>query len=317
MWNTKCLNRAKNLSKKMSDQDENSTISSPIEEISLSYEGEFPLICAEFNDAYSFRNLIEYLNLTNDDGNFVFTPKEIYYSRENDSRQVLNELVIRTHELTRYEYNATEDKVIRGVNLVQFKGSTKKIGKKDIARIEIYDSGICVKIIGSPKNYSGDDMDIIRTQRLNHQFYTIEGYQEEDEPNFTESIQKFTGACTDQASCRDDFVTVVGLERGVIFEARQGGNLRASIKCLGQVDESAGRSHEKTSKGQGKIRIIVKNKNEIVRHRIPRRIIAALGKLTNICPNGTVKVYIQPDLPIKLVFHVSTYGKLTIYLRQQ
>lgn len=281
---------------------------------------EIPLVHVEFIDAYSFRCLVEYLNLTNDDGNLIFTPKGIYYSRENDSKQVLNELVINGHELTRYEYNSDKDKVISGLNMVQFKGSTKKIGKKDIARLSVFASGVCLQVIGSPKSSSGDDMDLIRTQRLNHEFYTIDGYQNEDEPNFTESMQKFTSACSDQASCKDDFVTVIGLDHGIIMEARQGGNLRASIKCLGQIEETAhirsGSYSEKVARTGGKsLRIVVKHPNEIVRYRIPRRIVSALSKLTNISPNGTVKVYMQPGLPIKFVFHLSTYGKLAVYLR--
>lgn len=281
---------------------------------------EIPLVHVEFVDAYSFRCLIEYLNLTNDDGNLIFTPKGIYYSRENDSKQILNEIVINGHELTRYEYNSDKDKVVSGLNMVQFKGSTKKIGKKDIARLSVFNSGACLQVIGSPKMSSDDDMDLIRTQRLNHEYYTINGYQEEDEPNFTESMQKFTSACSDQASCKDDLVTVIGLERGIVMEARQGGNLRACIKCLGRVEETTTiRSNsysEKIARTSGKsLRIVVKYPNEIVRYRIPRRIVSALSKLTNISPNGTVKVYMQPSLPIKLVFHISSYGKLTIYLR--
>jgi hypothetical protein len=284
------------------------------------YNTEIPLVHVEFIDAYSFRCLIEYLNLTNDDGNLVFTPKNIYYSRENDSKQVLNELVLYGHELTRYEYNSDKDRVISGLNMSQFKGSTKKIGKKDISRLSVFASGVCLQVIGSPKSSSGDDMDLIRTQRLNHEFYTIDGYQNEDEPNFTESMQKFTSACSDQASCKDDFVTVIGLDHGIIMEARQGGNLRASIKCLGQIEETSsirsGNFSEKSIRTSGKnLRIVVKHPNEIVRYKIPRRIISALSKLTNISPNGTVKVYMQPNLPIKFVFHVSTYGKLTVYLR--
>lgn len=310
-----------------SDYEENSAIDTQQEEETslidprgINTLSEEPLVHVEFIDAYSFRCLIEYFNLTNDDGNFVFTPKGVYYCRENGNKQVLNELIINGHELTRYEYNSWKDKIISGLNMTQFKGSTKKIGKKDISRLSVFESGVCLQVIGSPKNSSEDDMDIIRSQRLNHEFYAIDGYQAEDEPNFTESMQKFTSACSDQASCKDDFVTVIGLERGMIMEARQGGNLRASIKCLGKIQETAnirsGNYSEKTTKaGNKNLRIVVKHPTEIVRYKIPRRIISALSKLTNISPNGTVKVYMQPNLPVKFVFHVSTYAKLAVYLR--
>lgn len=307
----------------MSDRDENEqedNVEVNEEENIEDLDPEVPLIHAEFTDAYSFRSLVEYLNLTNDSGNLIFTPKGIYYSRENDGGQVLNDLLIYTHELTRYEYNIEKEKFIVGLNILQFKGATKKIGKKDIARLSIFPAGVCLQVIGSPKNSSGDDMDLIRTQRLNHNIYSMEGYQADDEPNFTESMQKFTAACSDQASCKDEFITVIGLEHGIIMEARQGGNLRASIKCLGQIDDTAslgssGLSDKTRGSGGKNIRIVKKHPNEIVRYRIPRRIISALSKLTNISPNGTIKFYLQPNLPIKASIHVSTYGKLSIYLR--
>lgn len=281
---------------------------------------EIPLVYGEFSDAYSFRSLIEYLNHTNDDGNFISSPKGIYYSKTSANNQVLNEVTIHGHELTSYEYNSDKESIVSGMNLGQFKGATKKIGKKDIARLSIFNSAICLQVSGSPKSGSDEDMDVIRTQRLDHDCYVVDGYQNEDEPNCTISMQRFTSVCTDQASCKDDFILFVGLDRGLITEARQGGNLRASIKTLGQIEDNiamrSGSFSEKTPKSSGKnVKIVVKYPGEIVRYRIPRRIVSALSKLTNISPNGTVKVYMQPSLPIKFMFHISTYGKLAVYLR--
>ncbi len=281
---------------------------------------ENPLIYAEFTDAYSFRTLIEYLDHTNDDGNFIFGPKAILYCRESDSRQVLNVVEIYGHELTRYDYNSQQDRFISGLNLAQFKAATRKIGKKDVARLSVFNSAVCLQVNGSPKSGSDDDMDVIRTQRLNQDVFEIDGYQGEDEPNCAVSMARFTSVCGVQASCKDDHVTFIGIDHGIITEARQGGNLRASVKPLGQIDETTevkgGNLSEKIVKmGEKNIKLIHKYPNEIVRYKIPRRIVSALSKLTNISPNGTVKIYIQPNLPIKLVFHISTYGRLTVYLR--
>lgn len=289
---------------KMSENSENSPFLS---------EDATPLVFAEFNDAYSFRILVEYLNLTNDNGNFIFTPKNIYYFRGNDSNQVFNEVLIHTHELTHYEYNHDEAEVVAGVNLTQFKNAIKKIGKKDIARLMVFDGQVCLKIIGSPKNYSENDVEIVRTQHLDRAVFDGDGYQDETEPNCTVSIQKFTSACSDLAGCKDEYIKVIGLDHGVIFEARQGGNLRANIRYCGHFEDFTVRPSQKA---KSKLRINFQYHDQIVTYKIHRRIVSALSKLTNISPNGTVKIYIQPSpLPIKLLLHLSTYGDVAIYLQ--
>ena len=308
------------VSENSSDEGEQDSSNKLNDAKSLLDSREIPLVYGEFADAYSFRSLIEYLNHTNDDGNFISSPKGLYYSKTSSNNQVLNEVTIHAHELTRFEFNSDKESIVSGMNLGQFKGATKKIGKKDIARLSIFNSAICLQVSGSPKSGSDEDMDVIRTQRLDNHCYVVDGYQNEDEPNCTISMQRFTSVCTDQSSCKDDYILFVGLDRGLITEARQGGNLRASIKTLGQIDDNiamrSGSFSEKTPKSTGKnVKIILKYPGEIVRYRIPRRIVAALSKLTNISPNGTVKVYMQPSLPIKFVFHISTYGKLAVYLR--
>jgi hypothetical protein len=281
------------------------------------YTSDIPLVYMELVDAYSFRCLIEYLNYGNVEGNFIFTPKTITYSNATSNNQVLNEIIIHGHELTKYEYNYDKEELVVGVSLTQFKSSTKKIGKKDIARLSVMPSGICLQIIGSPKVSSGDDMDLIRTYRLEKERFVIDGYQDITDPNFVDSIQKFTSLCSYQAACKDDDVIFIGLERGIMTEARHGGDLRASLKNLGQVDDSSSRS-EKITKTAGKqIRVVKKHRDEITRCRVPRDIVAALGKLGNISPNGTVKGYIQPGLPLKFVLHISTYGELNIHLRNK
>lgn len=277
------------------------------------------LVLAEFTDAYSFRCLIEYLNLTVDQGNLIFTRDGISFSKQNDSRQLLNDLYIFGHELTTYDYYSEAEQVVIGINISQFNSSTKQIGKKDIAKLSVLSSGICLQIIGSPKNGSGNDLDIIRSQQLDYNNYTMEGYQREEEPNFVTSIQSFTTACSQEAMCKDGIITLIAYDAGIMMRATQGGNLKSGFRCLGNIDESyAGNNFDKMTKLGGKnVRLIVKSPGELSRHQIPRKIISALGKLNNISPNGTVKFYIQQGLPIKLIFHVSTYGILTVYLREK
>lgn len=56
----------------------------------------------------------------------------------------------------------------------------------------------------------------------------------------------------------------------------------------------------------------IENGDECI--RVEASIIKALSKLNNVCPNGTVRIYIEENMPIKIITNVGTYGTLTIYL---
>lgn len=283
---------------------------------------DYPVVFMEFTDAYSFRCLIEYLNLTNDEGNFIFTPAGFSYCQENDTGQILNEVKIFAHELTAYEFYPLvddEERFVAGVNLTQLKSASKKIGKKDIARVYVHERTIQLQILGSPKNSSDSNRDFIRLKELEKIVLSISGYQDETEPNCTIGLQKFSAACADLSDCKEDYITIIGVENGLIMEGKQSGNLRSNIKCLGGIENDKDKydvATETVKKIAGRTtRLSKKHADEIVRHRLTRRMITALGKLNNVSPNSAVKCYFQPDMPIKLGIHISSYGVLNIYLR--
>jgi hypothetical protein len=49
--------------------------------------------------------------------------------------------------------------------------------------------------------------------------------------------------------------------------------------------------------------------------RIETSTIKALGKLNNLSPNGTIKMYMELERPFKMIANIGSYGKLIIFLR--
>jgi hypothetical protein len=49
--------------------------------------------------------------------------------------------------------------------------------------------------------------------------------------------------------------------------------------------------------------------------RVSTALLKSLGKLNNLSPNGTIKMYMEYERPFKMIADVGAYGKLTIFLR--
>lgn len=90
---------------------------------------------AEFSDGYSFRNMIEYLRVTNTQGNFRFGRESIKYEQANASNVILNQIEIQSFELTHYEFYSRTDEIIIGVTIADMRLITKTTGKKDGIRL--------------------------------------------------------------------------------------------------------------------------------------------------------------------------------------
>src|SRR5205823_1030589 len=55
--------------------------------------------------------------------------------------------------------------------------------------------------------------------------------------------------------------------------------------------------------------------NEEINVKVNKTIYSALAKLNNICPNGNIKIYMEKDLPLRLKCNIGTYGKISIYIK--
>lgn len=283
------------------------------------------LFMAEFSDGYTFRNLIEYLKGTNTHGNFEFSPLGITYCRSDASNTVLNDILIRAHDLTYFQYNSKDEKIIVGLTIANLRSVTKSIGKGDSIRIYMLpdDHLLYLKIIShNAKALSGDNVVFVRPQMIEMINYKINGYKrEENEPNCTVPVSDFSRMCTSMNSIKCNCVVIHGKPKGVVFQGMLEGEISGRIDQFGFCDEISSIPNNidiynvviKTPPVKApKLKIKVAKEGGT---KIRIQTIKALAKLNNLTPKGIVKFYVEKDLPVKIVVNIGSYGKLTVYLR--
>ena len=275
------------------------------------------LFYAEFSDGYSFRNLIEYLKSTNTNGNFVFHKEGISYSQHNNSNSLLNFIELRGCDLPTYDYRSDEDFVCVGINLSNLRSITKSVGKKDSIRIFMAHGNPLLHIsISSPntKELNRNNVSVIRPQKLDVIEYDIEEYKrDETSPNCTTPAFDFNKMCSAMNALKCSHILVYGDETSIVFKGMFDGDLVGRTDTFGmtkrknnglplEIQELPETSEQKLSNYSHCIKIDVST-------------IKALGKLNNLSPSGTIKMYMQEELPLKMISNIGSYGKLTIYLR--
>lgn len=304
-----------------------------------------PIIYVEFSDGYSIRNLIEYLKSTNVHGNFVFTEDGISYSQPDADNTILNEISIPRCNLPMYIYNSTEPYLAIGVTISNLRKITKSIGKKDTVQMYILPNNpmLCIRIISvNTKALNRGNMNYLKPQSLDLVFYDLkDAYsRSDDNPNCSIPIMDFCRMCAAMYSIQCSYVTVRGFPRGAIFEGMIEGGITGRIDKFGICEPLKDKSPSQDPisspdfsslsslldnisldkiklPSTNKIpKLVVQSSEEEVRIRISMSTIKALSKINNLSTSsGIVKLYMEPDRPLKLVCNIGMYGKLTIYLR--
>jgi len=308
--------------------------------------GNSPVIFAEFSDAYSLRNLIEYLKSTNVHGDFIFSKDKIIYAMSDADRTILNEIVILGCNLPYYIYNSPSEYVVVGMTISNLRKITKSIGKKDSVRLYMLpnDPLLYIQIMSmNTKALSRSNINIIKPQQakenVEYDTMDLQYTRGEDNPNCTVPIVDFCRMCTAMNSIQCTHVTIRGLPRGAIFEGIMEGGLTGRIDRFGICEGYTSSKSSNTDGGSlpdlsvlmedlqvdkikmpttGKTPKLVIQSNEAIENRIRVKIstIKALSKINNLSTaGGIIKLYIEEDMPLKLVVGIGTYGKLTIYLR--
>lgn len=288
---------------------------------------------AEFHDGYSFKYLLEMLKEQGDiqnGGNFVFSRDGITYRQANSDNSILNVADIFSDELCEYSYESSRDMYIVGCGYTDICPITKNIGKKD--RLRIY------KVPGQEEIYlhiiqqtsESNDETNIRTFRPKTIDYTI--YSIDDLGDFGEkpiklvSTNRFKKMTDSMYSVRSKQVTVQCTDNAVIFSASANGGISNAVVKWGDVDR-ANKYRDINSLYTGQINTnnLIKPAGasaflEIVPDGFKYEIIMdsstirSLAKLNNLCPQGTVKIYMNQQA-LKLESYIGVYGKITTYIR--
>src|SRR5579885_374396 len=266
---------------------------------SMVYNDPSASFVAEFYDGYSFRNLIGYLRGTNCKGSFSFSNNLIRYVQDDPSHTLLNQIEIQTYELTHYEFNSKSEEILMGVNIADVWCIAKTIRKKDVVRLykKWDDLNLYIQIISNNNRSCGwDNVSIIRPiNDLVLTVYEMPGYGwDEKQPNFTVPSTDFSRICTALASIKCDFIEIHGFPQGATFKSMTKGDIVGRVETLGNCDLTAPRSPI---------------------YQVKSSMVKALAKLNNLSNMGTIKFYLEPNHPMKLLSQIGTYGTLCIYIR--
>lgn len=276
------------------------------------------LFYAEFSDGYSFRNLIEYLKSTNTNGNFIFHKNGISYSQHNNSNSLLNFIELRACDLPIYIYHSTDENIKVGVNLSNLRSITKSVGKKDSIRLFMINESPLLHIsISSPntKELNRNNISVIRPQKLDNVQYELTEYErDEGSPNCTTPAFDFNKMCSAMNALKCNHILVYGDENSIVFKGMFDGDLVGRTDTFGLAKKKdllfghysgmEADTHHLNQKIEPSYSI-----------KIDVSTIKALGKLNNLSPNGTIKMYMEENLPFKMISNIGSYGKLLIYLR--
>jgi len=272
-------------------------------------ENQDYLFLISISDGYSFRNLIEYLKITNSTGNLVFKNNGISYQHSNLDGTILNQFIIRADDLPTYKYYS-EGEINVGVNLTNLRLITKPIGRKDSIKMYMKkddEKGYLYLHINSSKGIDRENVSFIQPEHVENVEYIVEGYQRETcDPNLSIQSHQFTKIFTTINSLKCVTCSIKVYENGIAFEGIKSNGTSGHIERYG----NCGNKNAFILRNE-----INDNMNYVDEINIRTNTIKAMTKLGNLSHNDSIKIYMEKELPMKIITNIGSYGKLTIYIR--
>jgi len=287
---------------------------------------------ATFIDGSSLRYLIDYLRLISIEGTLVFTKDSIIYQKEDEDKTILNNVKLRTFELTDYEFSSENSEITATINLSDLRNKTRTVGKKeqmDIYRRAEEPSNFYIQVRSQEKS-SGDNAVFycmpMRSESV--KIYELPEYSRgKYNPNCTVYQSDFSKLCKALVANKCNYAEFIGFEKGIIIKGYSADNKIIMVKEYGKCKSS---SYSKTSTTKSinntfdkqtiksdvaPPRLNIKDAGEVERFKIPIVNIKALSKINGFAANTTIKFYIQENCPMKISTPIGSYGELTILLR--
>jgi hypothetical protein len=287
------------------------------------------LFFAEFIDGYSFRNSVEYLKATNKKGSFVFKQDYIMYAQDNVTGTVLNVMFYYASEMSRYIFNSEEKEEIVGMDLGHLRSVTKPIGKKDsVCLFRLKNDPLFYIQIISQNNRSANrsNLNAVRPVAVDLKVFEVAPYSRGDVPNCIIPASEFAKTCNAINAIKCTHASIKGYQQGVQIKGIIGNSLVSRCDSYGYIEQTTRPtldlgtlSNIRTPVSTGPVkrgpRLVIDNSqgDEI---KVATATIKALAKLNNLSTQGMVKVYIEPNRPVKLSTNIGNYGRLLIYLQE-
>ena len=173
---------------------------------------------------------------------------------------------------------------------------------------------------------------MIKPQPIEQEIYDVDGYaRTEENPNCTIPVMDFCRMCAAMNSIQCSYVVIRGRPRGAIFEGIIDGSLIGRRDEFGICKKTAGSNIPDLGPlmedlSMDKIKVPAKipeivplndaeeDEENDIQIRVKISTIKALSKINNLSTAaGIVKLYLERDLPAKLICNIGTYGKLDYF----
>ncbi len=304
------------------------------------YYDENASFLATFGDAYSFRNLIEYLNVTNKEGTFVFSEHSIKYIQgvemvdDEVKNPVLNEVDIDTSFLIEYQYESVYPEFPVRVLIDTMRCITRDIQKKNILCIYKVpgDDTIYLKIDGSESaSDSQTNIGHLKPIRVSEtKEFSVDDYtRPETDPNCTIMASAFTRACTSFPHIGCDEVEIRGYMDGVTITAKIPNSTAGKAFRFGTVtDAELSEAVNNDNYIPAQNGLIIKIVDEITplnnegindvktpTVKVPTGVMRSLSKVNNLASNSSIKIFMEKNLPLKIIGCIGNFGMIRVYVR--
>lgn len=284
---------------------------------------------ATFIDGSSLRYLIDYLRVTSLDGTFVFSKNYITYQKGNNDGTILNDVKIKTYELTEYEFSSSNTEIITTLNLSELRNKTRTVGKKeqlDIYRRAEEPSNFYIQVRSQEKSSDNPVFYCMHMTSEDVTIFELPIYKNgKRNPNCTVYQSDFSKVCKSLVANKCSYTEFIGFEKGIIIKGYSTDGKIAMVKEYGKCRNT----HSKSANTKSIINLVDKNVkpqiitpkisirdiNEIERFKVHISDIKGLAKINGFSPTGTLKFYIEKGLPMKISTSIGTFGKLNILVR--
>jgi len=268
----------------------------------------------EFTEGFIFKSLIEFLKQTTQKGNFIFSQKGIKYEKMDLSKKILNILEIDC-EILHYEFPPTNEDVIFGINFKDVVAIIGKVKRKEGVKLRKLPRDKKLYISVTTSNDSSSE---------NNNYGTIIPYSEQDisylinndekddkskEHSFVIPTIKFVNACNRITSIKCIDITMKSEGKGAVFETTIGGTV-SKKEILG--DNKTHSSPKLKPKDEDEK--MEEAPEEVIKIDINPNTVKSLAKLGNLCQNGSIKIIMEKNKPLKIITPVSNYGTLKTYI---
>lgn len=294
-------------------------------------------------DGYAFRNTMSIIKSETDYATMILSPNQIEISFSNTGKYAIHKIVIKTAELTAYNYNIRDEE---GNLMTEYPiafetdemlNTTKPIGRKDGLLMYWLPGTNRISVQVNKSKDAGRAgaafVTILNNEHTRHQ--TPDVYQED--PNVRVDAKAFGDLCAGAGSLKCSHVDIVGYPTSVTFKSLMSSGILAAIHNfkrasdnpapaptlatnIGEITDkidSLRVTDVKKNQTQGpRLSLNVIKREDLTTVRVPISTVKALSKIQNISPQGTLlRFYFAENHPTKIESAIGTFGLYTICLR--